>query len=74
MSMKITKLEAIPVEVPLKAGMSTKTAHGEHVTSAYVILKVHTDEGLIGLGEATVAPRWSGGDESWVRRNRRRVV
>ena len=58
--MKITAIEAIPVEVPLKAGMSTKTAHGEHITSPYVILKVHTDEGLVGLGEATVAPRWSG--------------
>ena len=58
--MKITRLEPIPVEVPLKQGMSTKTAHGEHVTSPYVMLKVHTDEGEVGLGEATVAPRWSG--------------
>ena len=58
--MKITRLEPIPVEVPLKQGMSTKTAHGEHVTSPYVMLKVHTDEGVGGLGEATVAPRWSG--------------
>jgi L-alanine-DL-glutamate epimerase-like enolase superfamily enzyme len=58
--MKITQIETIPVEVPLKQGMTTKTAHGEHITSPYVILKVHTDEGVIGLGEATVAPRWSG--------------
>ena len=58
--MKITRIESIPVEVPLKQGMMTKTAHGEHITSPYVILKVHTDEGIIGLGEATVAPRWSG--------------
>ena len=58
--MKITNVEAIPIEVPLKKGMTTKTAHGEHIVSAYVVLKVHTDEGLIGLGEATVAPRWSG--------------
>ena len=58
--MKITHIEPIPVEVPLKAGMTTKTAHGEHVTSPYVIVKVHTDEGIVGIGEATVAPRWSG--------------
>ena len=58
--MKITRIETIPVEVPLKQGMTTKTAHGEHITSPYVILKVHTDEGIFGLGEATVAPRWSG--------------
>ncbi|HIK91932.1 MAG TPA: mandelate racemase/muconate lactonizing protein [Planctomycetes bacterium] len=58
--MKITRIEAIPVNVPLKPGMTTKTSHGEHATSPYVIVQVHTDEGLTGLGEATVAPRWSG--------------
>jgi muconate cycloisomerase len=58
--MKITRLESIPVNVPLKAGMTTKTAHGVHAESPYVILRIHTDEGLVGLGEATVAPRWSG--------------
>jgi muconate cycloisomerase len=58
--MKITRIEPIPVCVPLKKGMMTKTAHGEHVVSAYVLVRVHTDEGLVGLGEATVAPRWTG--------------
>ncbi len=41
--MRITKLEAIPVRVPLKAGMVTKTAHGDHHTSDYVIVRLHTD-------------------------------
>jgi len=58
--MKISRVEPIPVNVPLKQGMTTKTAHGEHIVSPYVIIRVHTDEGLVGLGEATVAPRWSG--------------
>jgi len=58
--MKITKIEAIPIRVPLKQGLTTKTAHGEHIDSPYVIVQVHTDAGLVGLGEATVAPRWSG--------------
>lgn len=58
--MKITRVEAIPVCVPLKPGLSTKTAHGEHVVSPYVIVRIHTDQGLTGLGEATLAPRWSG--------------
>lgn len=58
--MKITRIESIPVCVPLKKGMTTKTAHGEHVTSPYVIVRVHTDEGLVGLGEATVSALWSG--------------
>src|SRR5919198_732853 len=58
--MKITRVEPLPVCVPLKKGLTTKTAHGEHAVSAYVVVRVHTDEGLVGLGECTVAPRWSG--------------
>ncbi|WP_397569798.1 mandelate racemase/muconate lactonizing enzyme family protein [Schlesneria sp. T3-172] len=58
--MKIERIETIPVEIPLKEGFSTKTAHGVHAVSNYVIVRVHTDQGLIGLGEATVAPRWTG--------------
>lgn len=58
--MKIIQVEPIPINVPLKQGLTTKTAHGEHIDSPYVLVRVHTDEGLIGLGEATVAPRWSG--------------
>ncbi|MCC6511273.1 MAG: mandelate racemase/muconate lactonizing protein [Pirellulaceae bacterium] len=58
--MKITRVETIPVCVPLKKGMTAKTAHGEHVTSPYVIVRVHTDEGLVGLGEATISGLWSG--------------
>ena len=58
--MKISKLEAIPVSVPLKAGLTTRTAHGDHVTSDYTIVRVITDDGLVGLGEATVSAIWSG--------------
>jgi muconate cycloisomerase len=57
---RIKQIEAIPVRVPLAAGMTTRTAHGDHHTSDYVIVKVHTDSGLVGLGEATVSALWSG--------------
>src|SRR5262245_66497888 len=58
--MRITHIEPIPVCVPLKKGMTAKTAHGEHVTSPYVLVKVHTDQGFVGLGEATISGLWSG--------------
>ena len=58
--MRITRVETIPVRVPLRAGLTTKTAHGEHVDSHYVIVRLRTDAGLVGLGEATVDPLWSG--------------
>src|SRR5262245_55475168 len=58
--MKITRIEPIPVAVPLKKGLSAKTAHGEHATSLFVLVRVHTDAGIIGLGEATISALWSG--------------
>lgn len=58
--MKITRIEAIPICVPLKKGWTAKTAHGEHAVSPYVLVKVHTDVGLVGLGEATISGLWSG--------------
>ena len=58
--MKITRIEAIPVCVPLKKGMTAKTAHGEHVTSPYVIVKVHTDEGSSGWARRRSPALWSG--------------
>jgi muconate cycloisomerase len=61
--MRITRIETIPVRVPLKPGLTTRTAHGPHSVSQYVIVRVHTDAGLIGLGEATVSAIWSGETE-----------
>ncbi len=58
--MRITRVESIPVRVPLRAGMIARTAHGLHHTSDYVIVRVYTDQGLVGLGEATVSALWSG--------------
>ena len=58
--MRITRVETIPVRVPIKAGMTMKTAHGEHVHSHYVLVRLHTDSGIVGLGEATAGPRWNG--------------
>src|SRR5262249_33053236 len=58
--MKIRGIETIPVRGPLKPGLTTRTAHGDHVTSDYVLVEVHTDEGLAGLGETTVSATGSG--------------
>lgn len=58
--MKITAIEPIPIRVPLKKGMTAKTAHGEHAESPYVLVKVHTDTDHVGLGEATISGLWSG--------------
>jgi muconate cycloisomerase len=56
--MKITAIETIPIRLPTRRAhqwASLTTPIG-----VYVILKLHTDEGLIGLGEAPVLKDWGG--------------
>ena len=56
--MKITKIETIPIRLP------TRRAHQwANLTTpigVYVIVKLYTDQGLIGLGEAPVLKDWGG--------------
>jgi muconate cycloisomerase len=61
---KITAIETIPVRVPLKPDLAIKSGRGgTHSVSPFLIVKVRTDEGLTGLGEASCTPRWSGEDQ-----------
>lgn len=61
--MKITRIETIPVSVPIERTRATKGARGSHTTSPFLLVKVHTDEGLTGLGEVSSTPGWSGEDQ-----------
>ena len=59
--MKILNIEAIPILVPLKQGLTNKTAHGEHIDSPYVIdVFIQMRASLTCTGKATLAPRWCG--------------
>ncbi len=58
--MRITAIDSIPVRIPLKPARHMITALGKHTVSAYLLVRVQTDEGLEGVGEATVMPNWSG--------------
>lgn len=52
--MKITKVEVFPVAIPYpepyKTAARAKPAQGD------VIIKIHTDEGIVGLGDAVARP------------------
>ena len=62
--MKITSIETIPVRVPLKPQFAIKSGRGgSHTTSPFLLVRIHTDEGIAGLGEASCTPRWSGEDQ-----------
>jgi L-alanine-DL-glutamate epimerase-like enolase superfamily enzyme len=60
---KITRIETIPVNVPIDAGRAIKGGGGAHTESPFLVVKVHTDAGLIGLGEVSCTPGWSGEDQ-----------
>lgn len=62
--MKITAIETIPIRVPIKPELAIRSGRGgSHDTSPFLLVKIHTDAGLIGLGEASCTPRWSGEDQ-----------
>src|SRR5205823_14435107 len=63
-SMKITAIETTPIDVPRKREFAIRSGRGgAHVTSPFLLVKVHTDEGFTGVGEASCTPRWSGEDQ-----------
>ncbi len=35
-----------------------------HLVSPFLLVKIHTDEEIVGLGEASCTPRWSGEDQT----------
>ena len=62
--MKITRIETIPIRVPLKAELAIRSGRGgAHTESPFLLVRVHTDEGVTGVGEASCTPRWSGEDQ-----------
>lgn len=62
--MKITRIETIPVRVPIRPVFQIRGALGQHFESPFLLLKVHTDEGITGLGEVSCTPVWSGEDST----------
>jgi muconate cycloisomerase len=62
--MKITRIETIPVRVPIKPQLAIRSGRGgAHLVSPFLLVKIHTDAGIVGVGEASCTPRWSGEDQ-----------
>jgi muconate cycloisomerase len=62
--MKITRIESIPVRVPIKPELAIRGGRGlSHSVSPFLLVRIHTDSGLVGLGEASCTARWSGEDQ-----------
>src|SRR6478672_3464569 len=62
--MKITRIETIPIRVPIKPALAIKSGRGgSHAISPFLLVRIETDEGIVGLGEVSCTPRWSGEDQ-----------
>jgi muconate cycloisomerase len=62
--MRINAVETIPITVPIRPDVAIKPGRGgAHLVSPFLLVKLHTDAGLVGLGEASCTPRWSGEDQ-----------
>lgn len=61
--MKILDLETIPVRVPIDPGLAIIGSRGGHTESPFLLLRIRTDEGLVGIGEVSCTPVWSGEDQ-----------
>src|SRR5216684_504357 len=61
--MKITRVETIPVKVPIRPEFLIRGSLGMHTESPFLLLRVHTDDDLTGLGEVSCTPVWSGEDQ-----------
>lgn len=58
--MKITHVSSYPVSIPLNRDLAIISSKEARHASNYVIVEIQSDDGTRGVGEATVAPRWSG--------------
>jgi L-alanine-DL-glutamate epimerase-like enolase superfamily enzyme len=56
--MKITLVEPIPLQIPLKTPF--KTAKAEQRNASVVLIKLHTDAGITGIGECDPRPHITG--------------
>jgi L-Ala-D/L-Glu epimerase len=61
--MQIKRIDTFSVRIPLKPERRMITAWGRHDESNYVLVRLETDTGIVGWGEATCTPNWSG--ETW---------
>src|SRR5205823_11202347 len=58
--MAITAIDAVPIHGTIKPEFAIISSLGKHVVGQYVLVRIHDDEGRVGLGEASVTCVWSG--------------
>jgi len=55
--MKITKIEAIPFHIPFLPDLHLKFAYRTSTGADHVLVRIYTDDGIIGISEAPARPQ-----------------
>ncbi len=58
--MRITNVTTFRTSIPVRESVAIVSSLGAHRVSDFCLVRVETDAGIVGAGEATVTPRWSG--------------
>lgn len=58
--MKITHIETFSAEIEVRPEVAITSSRGQHLRSPFLVVRIETDEGVVGAGEATTMVRWSG--------------
>ena len=60
--MKIRQIRAVPIDIPRIPAIEIRSAYTPVGSARYVVVVVETDQGLLGLGEASPELEWTGED------------
>lgn len=58
--MPITAIHAEPIHGVVHRELAIISSLGEHLVGQYVLVRIHDEQGRVGLGEASVTSIWSG--------------
>src|SRR5437870_11484516 len=58
--MRISRIQTVPAQIAVRPEFMITSSKGTHRVSPYLLVRVETDDGAAGDGEATTMPRWSG--------------
>jgi L-alanine-DL-glutamate epimerase-like enolase superfamily enzyme len=62
--MRIRSITSYAIEVPIRKELMITSSLGTHTVTRPVLVRLETDGGVTGAGEATVTPLWSG-ETAW---------
>jgi L-alanine-DL-glutamate epimerase-like enolase superfamily enzyme len=58
--MRITAIHTVPAQIGVRPEFMITSSKGTHRVSPFLLVRIDTDDGIEGAGEATTMPRWSG--------------